>query len=164
MQDFKQNKIHILIATTVIEVGIDIPNATIIIIENAERFGLSQLHQLRGRVGRGDIQSYCILLSDSKNKDSLTRLKTLKENIDGFKISEEDLRLRGPGDFIGNRQHGLPSLNISNLIEDSSTLMETSVIANKILKKDPYLIDPKHSSLKKSTELLFNSIDINIFN
>ncbi len=164
MQDFKQNKIHILIATTVIEVGIDIPNATIIIIENAERFGLSQLHQLRGRVGRGDIQSYCILLSDSTNKESLIRLKTLKENIDGFKISEEDLRLRGPGDFIGNRQHGLPSLNISNLIEDSSTLLETSLIAHKIIKKDPNLIDFNHSSLKNSVKRLFDSIDINIFN
>ncbi|MEG2144444.1 MAG: helicase-related protein, partial [Oscillospiraceae bacterium] len=108
MSLFAENKISLLISTTVIEVGIDVPNAVVMMIENAERFGLSQMHQLRGRVGRGNDESYCILVTDSKSEDTLQRIKVLCTSNDGFFIAQEDLRLRGPGDILGNRQHGDP--------------------------------------------------------
>jgi ATP-dependent DNA helicase RecG len=125
MDDFKSKKIDILVATTVIEVGIDVPGASVIVVEHAERFGLSQLHQLRGRVGRGETQSYCILIGDPRTEDGMRRLNIMTSTQDGFKISEEDLAIRGPGEFMGVRQHGLPEFKIANIIRDKS-IMELS--------------------------------------
>ncbi|MBQ7040335.1 MAG: ATP-dependent DNA helicase RecG, partial [Clostridia bacterium] len=119
MNEFSSGNIDVLVSTTVVEVGVDVPDATLMIIENAERFGLSQLHQLRGRVGRGQKQSYCILFGNSKNQDTLERLKVIEESSDGFYISEKDLQLRGPGDFFGTRQHGVPALKTANPMEDT---------------------------------------------
>ncbi len=122
MADFKKQKLDILVSTTVIEVGIDVPNATIMLIDNAERYGLAQLHQLRGRVGRGSLKSYCILVGKPKTEEGKIRLKTMVETQDGFKIAEEDLRLRGPGEFLGTRQHGIPALRVGNLVSDFQLL------------------------------------------
>jgi ATP-dependent DNA helicase RecG len=129
MSDFASGKLQALVATTVIEVGVDVPNAVIMVIENAERFGLSQLHQLRGRVGRGRESSTCILISDAQNKTALERMKILCSTNDGFKISEEDLRLRGPGDFFGKRQHGLPELKLASMAEDVEILRKAQEAA-----------------------------------
>jgi ATP-dependent DNA helicase RecG len=139
MQSFASGQTQILVATTVVEVGVDVPNATIMLIENAERFGLSQLHQLRGRVGRGSEQSYCILVSDSKGESSKDRLELMKETNDGFKIADYDLKTRGPGDFFGKRQHGLPNLVIADMLEDMDTLMECQACAKQMLADDPKL-------------------------
>ena len=122
MAEFAAGNADVLVATTVIEVGVDVPNATLMVVEDADRFGLSQLHQLRGRVGRGGSKSFCILLSQNKNPDTNARLKALCKTTDGFKIAEEDLALRGPGDFFGSRQSGLPVFRVANLSCDLSTL------------------------------------------
>ena len=122
MQKFKNKEYDILVSTTVVEVGVDVKNATVMVIENAERFGLSQLHQLRGRVGRSDLQSYCILSSSSKQPETLERLHVMEETNNGFVISEKDLELRGPGDFLGVRQSGLPEFLIADIIKDTKTL------------------------------------------
>jgi ATP-dependent DNA helicase RecG len=122
MNDFKNKKYDILVSTTVVEVGVDVPNATVIVIENAERFGLSQLHQLRGRVGRSDKQSYCILVSSSKSQETRERLEIMTQTNDGFIIAEKDLQLRGPGEFLGTRQSGLPDLIISDIVKDAKIL------------------------------------------
>lgn len=122
MSDFKEGKFDILVSTTVVEVGVDNPNATVIIIENAERFGLSQLHQLRGRVGRSDLQSYCALITQNRNPDISKRLNIMTKTNDGFIISQHDLELRGPGEFLGTRQSGLPDFKLANLIEDTELL------------------------------------------
>jgi ATP-dependent DNA helicase RecG len=138
MEEFKKNKIKILVATTVIEVGVDVPNATLMVIENAERMGLSQLHQLRGRIGRGDTKSICILLYQRKLSDiAKQRLKIIYENIDGFKIAEEDLKLRGPGELLGLRQSGLPSLRIADLDRDLELLNIAKIDADSLLEKSP---------------------------
>ncbi len=139
MQSFANGEVDILVSTTVVEVGVDVPNATIMLIENADRFGLSQLHQLRGRVGRGSEQSYCILVSDSKGENTRNRLEIMKETSDGFKIADYDLKTRGPGDFFGKRQHGLPNLVIADMLEDMDTLMECQECAKRMLKEDENL-------------------------
>ena len=139
MAAFAAHDADILVATTVIEVGVDVPNAAVMVIENAERFGLSQLHQLRGRVGRGKHQSYCILISDNRNEETRQRLKVMTKTTDGFQIAEEDLRLRGPGDFFGARQHGLPGLKVADLGCDTQLLQEARQAAEQLLAQDPAL-------------------------
>ena len=144
----------ILVATTVIEVGVDVPNAALMIVENAERFGLSQLHQLRGRVGRGQHKSYCVLVSDNDGEENKARLAIMTKTNDGFKISEEDLRLRGPGDFFGSRQHGLPEMHVADLGADVNVLQKAQQEANSLLAKDPELSAPEHAALRESVERL----------
>ena len=139
MAAFAAHETDILVSTTVIEVGVDVPNAAVMVIENAERFGLSQLHQLRGRVGRGKHQSYCILISDNRNEETRQRLKVMTKTTDGFQIAEEDLRLRGPGDFFGLRQHGLPGLRVADLGCDTRLLAEAQSAADGLLAEDPAL-------------------------
>ena len=149
MDRFAAREIDVLVSTTVIEVGINVPNATIMLIENAERFGLAQLHQLRGRVGRGAEKSYCILVSDTKTKIAKERMKTMTESEDGFVISEKDLKLRGPGEFFGIRQHGLPELKIADLYKDMAILKEVQSAAAELLKKDRFLEREEHRLLKE---------------
>ena len=139
MDEFARGEVDILVSTTVVEVGVDVPNATIMVIENADRFGLSQLHQLRGRVGRGSDQSYCILVSDSKSDAAKERLKLMKSTSDGFKIADYDLKTRGPGDFFGKRQHGLPNLVIADMLEDMDTLNKCRECAEEMLRYDSKL-------------------------
>ena len=155
MAAFAAHESDILVSTTVIEVGVDVPNATIMIVENAEQFGLSQLHQLRGRVGRGSAKSYCILLSQDATEEGKQRLKALTKTNDGFKISEEDLRLRGPGDFFGARQHGLPSLKVADLSCDMRLLDEAQHSAKAVMAADPELTDPAHHALRQRIQELF---------
>lgn len=139
MNSFSKGDIDILVSTTVVEVGVDVPNATIMLIENADRFGLSQLHQLRGRVGRGSELSYCILVSDNRSDTATERLNVMKNTSDGFKIADFDLKTRGPGDFFGKRQHGLPNLVIADMLEDMDTLEQCQRCANNMLAADPRL-------------------------
>ena len=139
MAAFSAGETDILVSTTVIEVGVDVPNAAVMVVENAERFGLSQLHQLRGRVGRGKHQSYCVLLSDNRNEETRQRLKILTQTNDGFRLAEEDLRLRGPGDFFGVRQHGLPGLRVADLGCDAQLLQSAQRAAEALLREDPEL-------------------------
>ena len=139
MLSFSNRETDILVSTTVVEVGVDVPNATIMLIENAERFGLSQLHQLRGRVGRGSEQAYCILVSDSKSETSRERLEVMKQTSDGFKIADYDLKTRGPGDFFGKRQHGLPNLVIADMLNNMETLNQCQQCAKQMLEDDPKL-------------------------
>lgn len=155
MSAFADGSIKILVSTTVIEVGVDVENATVMIIENAERFGLSQLHQLRGRVGRGSAKSYCILVSDSKSEAARERLAVMKKYSDGFKIADEDLKQRGPGDFFGNRQHGLPDLKIADMLGDMETLQLCRKCAEQILKKDFRLDLPENKALARKISDMF---------
>jgi ATP-dependent DNA helicase RecG len=149
MQKFINKETHILLATTVIEVGIDVPNASVMVIENAERFGLSQLHQLRGRVGRGAEQSYCILLSDVKlSNDSRKRLQAMVETNNGFEIADFDLRLRGPGDISGTKQSGMLDFKLINILQDEKIISTSRDIANAILTEDPQLENPKNALLR----------------
>ena len=147
---------NILVATTVIEVGVDVPNAALMIIENAERFGLSQLHQLRGRVGRGRHKSYCVLVSDHDGEEAKARLSIMCKTNDGFKISEEDLRLRGPGDFFGSRQHGLPEMHMADLGADVQLLQRAQDEAARLLMLDPGLKDTEHKELRESVERMIS--------
>ena len=157
MADFKAKKIDLLVSTTVVEVGVDVPNAVVMVIENADRFGLSQLHQLRGRVGRGEHQSYCILITDNVNEESRKRLKILSKISDGFKISEEDLKLRGPGDFFGSRQHGLPPLKIANMSSDFDVLKLVQKVAGEIIAIDPKLQSAENQEIKQLALKLFQN-------
>lgn len=162
LKNFADGSTDILVATTVIEVGINVPNATVMVIENAERFGLSQLHQLRGRVGRGAEKSYCILVSDSKNEITKKRLKTMTSTTDGFVISETDLKLRGPGEFFGTRQHGLPSLKIANLYKDMEILKKAQAAAAELTADDPLLIKDENMELKNVIEKMLSHENIGI--
>jgi ATP-dependent DNA helicase RecG len=149
MEAFKKKEIQILVATTVIEVGIDIPNATVMIIEHAERFGLSQLHQLRGRVGRGSHRSYCVLMAAGPaSEESRRRLGTMVRSQDGFVIAEEDLAIRGPGEFFGTRQSGLPEFRVANILRDAKLLEAARDEAAHLLSGDPQLSKPEHAALK----------------
>ncbi|AWR87356.1 ATP-dependent DNA helicase RecG [Meiothermus taiwanensis] len=152
MERFKQGAFDLLVSTTVIEVGVDIPQATLMIIENAERFGLAQLHQLRGRVGRGGLESYCILIAGETSKRTLERLRVIEESTDGFYIAEQDLRLRGPGELRGTRQSGLPDLRLGDLASDQAIIEQSRALAKAILEADPYLDRPEHALLKRELQ------------
>lgn len=162
MEAFKNHELDILVSTTVIEVGVNVPNATLMIVENAERFGLSQLHQLRGRVGRGSEKSYCTLIYDSKTKVCKQRMDIMEETNDGFKISEKDLEIRGPGDFFGTRQHGLPELKVANLFKHMKILRMVQKEAREIYSKDPALELKENQGIKYKIEEMFKSIGENI--
>ena len=160
MSRFAAGETDVLVSTTVIEVGVDVPNAALMVVENAERFGLSQLHQLRGRVGRGKHKSWCILVSDAKGEEARARLHAMTHTSDGFKIAEEDLRMRGPGDFFGSRQHGLPELHIADLGADMNVLKAAQDAAKRLLDSDPRLERPENKRLRsRAGELLAASGD-----
>jgi len=144
MEEFRSARIEVLISTTVIEVGIDVPNATVMLIESSERFGLAQLHQLRGRIGRSQHQSYCILLTDREDPEAIDKLAILERSENGFEIAEADLRIRGPGDLLGTAQSGLPPLRLASLIEDEALLFRAKDVARTILDQDPLLQLPQH--------------------
>ena len=152
MEEFSENKIQILVSTTVIEVGVNVPNATVMMVENAERFGLAQLHQLRGRVGRGEHQSYCIFMQGGTKKEIKERLQILVESNDGFFIAGEDLRLRGPGDLFGIRQSGILEFKLADIYQDAAILKEASIVADEILEKDPHLESEEYKGLKNRLE------------
>jgi len=151
MQTFRDGDYDILVATTVIEVGVDVPNATIMVIEHAERFGLSQLHQLRGRIGRGEDQSFCLLVANPPlSEEAKKRLKAMTSFADGFKISEIDLKLRGPGEFFGTRQHGLPELKIADIVTDAKLLYQARNWAFKIIEEDPDLSQKENLCIRSN--------------
>ncbi len=158
MRDFAENRLSLLVSTTVVEVGMDVPNAVLMVIENAERFGLAQLHQLRGRVGRGKHASSCILISDAQNEEAVRRLRVMCETTDGFKIADADLQLRGPGDFFGDRQHGLPELKIADLLNDMSALSDAQATARALHDTDPTLALPQHRLLREAVTALFSRL------
>ena len=155
MAAMKAHEIDLLVCTTVVEVGVDVPNTTLILIENADRFGLAQLHQLRGRVGRGSVQSYCILVTDSRSEDARERLKIMSRTTNGFAIAEEDLRLRGPGDFFGHAQHGMPPLMQAAFCSNMPLVSETQMAAKQLLAEDPELRSPALSALRTAVLQLF---------
>ncbi len=157
MAEFVSGDTDILVATTVIEVGVDVPNATVMVVENADRFGLSQLHQLRGRVGRGEHKSYCILFNTFRRENAGKRLKIMCGTNDGFKIAEEDLKLRGPGDFFGSRQHGLPEFKIADLAGDMDGLKAGQRAAQETLCDDPELKKPENRYLRERMEKIFET-------
>ncbi len=156
MENFKKGDIDILISTTVIEVGVNVPNASVMVIQNAERFGLATLHQLRGRVGRGEYQSYCILKYQGKSENVRERMKVMQETNDGFTISEKDLELRGSGEFFGTKQHGIPEFKVANLFEDMEILKKAQNLAIKILDEDPELDNEKNLVLKETIQKKFD--------
>lgn len=160
MQDFKERKIDILVSTIVIEVGIDVPNVTVIVVENAERFGLAQLHQLRGRIGRGKYPSYCILFSSAKTEEARQRLTALVKTQDGFKLAEEDLKIRGPGEFFGKRQHGFPEIKIGDIFKDMEILELSRKEAFNLLRYDQNLSSPKHKVLLEMLRERFPNLEL----
>ncbi len=153
MSAFRAHQLDLLVCTTVVEVGVDVPNASVMVIEAAERFGLSQLHQLRGRVGRGAAKSWCFLIAGyAKSEVATTRLKVMEESTDGFVIAEKDLELRGPGEFLGTRQSGVPELAVANLGRDQVLLGEAQDEARAIVARDPELLLPEHQRLVRALE------------
>lgn len=156
MEDFKAGRLDALVSTTVIEVGVDVPNATVMVIENAERYGLSALHQLRGRVGRGAAESWCFLVSDNASESVQKRLRFLCSTSDGFAVAQYDLETRGPGDFFGSRQHGLPTLQVADLMNDTRTLRAAQSEAAALLAADPLLERPEHALLARQVEQMFD--------
>ena len=156
MAAFARNDLQVLVSTTVIEVGVDVPNAVCMVIENAERFGLSQLHQLRGRIGRGAEQSYCILISGNKSPETKRRLEVIAKTSDGFKVAEEDLKLRGPGDFFGYRQSGLPMLKMADMMTDIKLLEIAKKAAAEILLDDPRLSKEENAALSGNIQRLLS--------
>ena len=159
MASFARGEADVMVATTVIEVGVDVPNATLMVIEDADRFGLSQLHQLRGRVGRGGNKSYCILTSHNRNGETLQRLKAFCKTTDGFKIAEEDLKLRGPGDFFGSRQSGLPVFRVANLSMDLQTLKDAQKASAKWIDTQGTADTPEAKALRERIGELFKRAD-----
>jgi len=155
MEDFRNKKYDVLVATTVIEVGVDIPNVTVMVVEHAERYGLAQLHQLRGRIGRGKYASYCILLGEVKTDASYERLVTMEKTSDGFEISRKDLEIRGPGEFLGTKQSGLPELRFGNIAKDFSIMEEAREEAFSLVEEDPGLERPGNIEFKKAIEERF---------
>ncbi len=155
MEEFRSGRAQVLVSTVVIEVGVDVPNATVMVIEHAERYGLSQLHQLRGRIGRGAHDSWCLLFADARTEDARARLRVLAETTDGFKIAEEDLRLRGPGEFLGTRQHGLPQLRVADLARDVKLLGEARDVASRLVDADPELSSPDVAPLRRALALRY---------
>lgn len=164
MDGFRDNKINILVSTIVIEVGVDVPNATCMVIEHAERFGLSQLHQLRGRVGRGGFASYCILIANPKTEDSVRRIQAMLKTQDGFKIAEEDLSIRGPGEFFGTEQHGFPELKIADIVRDRKILEVARHEAFEMITEDRFLIQAEHQLIKNMLRKKFNREELELVN
>ena len=147
MRRFREGEIAALVSTTVIEVGVDVPNASVMLLHHAERFGLAQIHQLRGRIGRGGHKGYCILLTDGKNPEAMEKLKVLEQSSDGFEIAEADLRLRGPGDVLGTQQSGLADLRFTDFLADTTLLREARAMADQVIAEDPAL-EGSHRSLR----------------
>lgn len=160
MRAFKQHDIDVLVSTTVIEVGVDVPNAAVMVVEDADRFGLAQLHQLRGRVGRGAHASYCILMANPRTEDGERRLRVMVETTDGFRIAQEDLELRGPGEFYGTRQSGLPAFRFGDILQDEDVLIETRQAAVEMIAADPELLSPEHARLRAAVVARMASLDL----
>jgi ATP-dependent DNA helicase RecG len=156
MRLFRKGSIDILVSTVVIEVGIDVPNATVMLIEDADRFGLSQLHQLRGRIGRGQHDSYCILLADPATEESARRLEAIEGTLDGFQIAEADLNIRGPGEFFGTRQHGLPEVRFGDILKDFDIMESARKEAFALVERDPELAEEHHRLLREGLRSRFS--------
>ncbi len=157
MQRFRSGEAQILVSTAVVEVGIDVPNATLMLIEGADRFGLAQLHQFRGRVGRGAYQSYCLLLAESPSMEAQQRLRLLQKTTDGFRLAEADLQMRGPGEFFGTRQSGLPDFRVASLLDTRLIELARSEAA-RLLEEDPDLSSPEHAALSQVVARLFQEV------
>ena len=149
MSEFRRGKIDALVSTVVVEVGLDVPNATIMVVEGADRFGLAQLHQLRGRIGRAEAKSFCLLFAETENETAKNRLEIMARTNDGFEIAECDLRLRGPGEMFSTRQHGLPDLKIANIIDDYELLILARKNAFELVADDPVLMKPEHKNIRQ---------------
>ena len=158
MARFRSGEIQVLVATTVIEVGVDVPTATVMIVQHADRYGLSQLHQLRGRIGRGSKKSYCLLFAEPSGETAIERLDILCETTDGFRIAEEDLRIRGPGELLGTRQHGLPEFKVANLVGDLDLLTQARDDAQVVLRDDADLRDARHAPLRRALMRRYGSV------
>lgn len=150
MRAFTANEVQILVSTTVVEVGVNVPNATIMVIYDADRFGLSQLHQLRGRVGRGEHQSFCILMADPKSETGKERMRIMSETTDGFELSEKDLELRGPGDFFGKKQSGMPEFKVADMVHDYRALETARKDAADLVQADAFWTDPEYKELRQT--------------
>lgn len=150
MRDFTSNEVQILVSTTVVEVGVNVPNATIMVIYDADRFGLSQLHQLRGRVGRGEHQSFCILMADPKSETGKERMRIMSETTDGFELSEKDLELRGPGDFFGKKQSGMPEFKVADMVHDYRALETARKDAAELVQSEAFWTEPEYKELRQT--------------